>query len=415
MRKFRKLFIVAFVLMIGLSLTACSKKNTDKKEIVIWNSGIQTTEETESGNKDDLPVFSEIKKFEEANPEYKITIVNYGMDDLQKALTSANMAEVGPDIVAIWAGSASLAYQDYLVDINQYLNDDEKALFDTSSLTHKNNNSEEALIGIPYGMQATGVMYYNKDIFKTAGLDVPTTWDEMITVSEKLKEQGVNALELGDKEGYTSTWVISQMLGNLLGPDDIRALTTGEEKVSGPNFSKALEIWKDYVSKGFTNVDYLTKSEGEAIQSFIQGKSAMLVHGNWSALEYNAMGDSVGVTKIPAIEGPKEYSDFMYSQPNINLIIPSYSKNQEKAVEFIKQLASPEFTKKSNEVLYSKPTVASLISTIEDFTKEGKNITGFDSLISAESANEFYKLVPTYISGSLSLNDFTSKLDELNK
>lgn len=415
MKKLRKLFLLALATCSAVSLTACGGKNGEKKEIIVWNSGIQTTEETESGNKEDLPVYQEIKKFEEDNPDYKITIVNYGMDDLQKALTSANMAKEGPDIVALWAGSATLGYQDYMTDLNEYLNDEEKALYDTSSLTHKNNNSEEALIGIPYGMQATGVMYYNKKILAENGIEVPTTWKEFVEASKKLKAKGITPLEVGDKEGYTSTWVVCQMLGNLMGPDDIRKLSSGEEKISGENFTKALKIWKEYVDAGYTNVDYLTKSEGEGIQAFIQGEAAMLIHGNWSALEYNAMGDDVGVVRIPAIEGPAEYKDYMYSQPNINLVVPSYANNKEQAVDFIKRLAAPEFTQKSNEALYSKPTVKGLISTIDTFTQNGKNITGFDSLVSAEAANEFYKLVPTYINGTITLEDFTAKLDDLNK
>lgn len=415
MKKLRNVFMFALAATAALGVTGCSKKDSDKKEIVIWNSGIQTTEETDSGNKEDLPVYQEIKKFEKDNPDYKITIVNYGMDDLTKALTSANMANEGPDIVALWAGSSTLAYQDYLTNLDEYLSEDEKKQLDTSSLTHKNNNSEEALVGIPYGMPATGVMYYNQKLFDEAGVSIPKTWDEFVEVSKTLKAKGITPLELGDKEGYTSTWVISQMLGNLMGPDNVRNLSGGKEKISGENFTKALTTWKDYVQAGYTNPDYLTKSEGEGIQGFIQGEAAMLIHGNWAALEFNAMGDDVKVTSIPAIAGPEEYKDYVYSQPNINLVVTSYAKNKEQCVDFIKRLAAPEFTQKSNEALYSKKTAKRLVTVVDEMNAKGQNITGFDSLVSAEAANEFYKLVPTYIDGSLSLEEFTAKLDELNK
>jgi hypothetical protein len=126
------------------------------------------------------------------------------------------------------------------------------------------------------------------------------------------------------------------------------------------------------------------------------------------------MGDAVEVTKIPALS-TGEFADYMYSQPNINIAVTNYSKYPEAAVDFAKMLCENEFTVRSNEALYSKEVAARLATTATELTSEGKNVTGFDSIIKSESANEFYKLVPTYLNGSLSLEDFTAKLDSLNQ
>ncbi len=411
----KKLLALLLVSILAFSLMGCAKKADEKKEIILWNAGVQTSDTTGELEKSELPVFQLVKEFEESHPDYKITIVDYSMDDLNKAFTAANMAKEGPDMVAIWAGSSTLAYQDYLVDFNQYLSEDEIKTFDTSSLTHKNNNSTDSLIGLTYGLNATGVMYYNKSILAQYNLTAPTTWDEFVAVSQTLKDNDVTPLVLGDKDGYTSTWVVTSLLGNILGPDNIANLASGGSlKVSGPEFTQALTVWKDYVAAGYTNVDYLTKSDGDAIQDFVQGKAAMLVHGNWSASEYEGMGDAVEVTKIPALS-TGEFADYMYSQPNINIAVTNYSKYPEAAVDFAKMLCENDFTVRSNEALYSKEVAARLATTATELTSEGKNVTGFDSIIKSESANEFYKLVPTYLNGSLSLEDFTAKLDSLNQ
>lgn len=415
MKKLKKLGTVALIGACTFSVSACGSKGEKTKEIVVWNAGIQTSDTAGNVAKEDLPIYKEIKRFESENEGYKITLVDYGMEDLQKAFTSANMAEEGPDIVAIWAGSATLGYQDYLEDLTSYLTEDEKAIYDTSSLIHKNNNSEESMVGLPYGTYSTNVMYYNKKIFTEQGLTTPTTWEEFINVSEQLKKKGIIPLEVGDKDGYNSTWAVSNMVGNLLGPDNIRNLSKNQEKLSGDNFSTAVKTWGDYIKKGYTNVDYLTKSDGDAIQSFVQGEAAMLIHGNWSASEYEAMGDDVDMIKIPAISKDAQFKEYMISQPNINLIMPKYAKNKEVAAKFMKEICKPEFTVKSNEALYSKPVAKRLAEKADSFSADGKNITGFDSIISGEAANEFYKLVPTYIKGTLELTDFTTKLDALNK
>lgn len=245
-------------------------------------------------------------------------------------------------------------------------------------------------------------------------LEVPETWSELIEVSEQLKAEGVTPMIIGDKDGYCSTWAVCSMLGNIMGPDGIRNLASGGSvPLTGEEFTTALTTWKEYVNAGYTNVDYLTKSDGDAITDFVQSKGAMLLHGNWACSDFEAMGDKVDLTRIPALDGT-DYMDYMYSQPNINLIIPSYSENIEAAVDLCKMLSSTEFTEKSNEALYSKETAARLSCKSKELTGEGKNVTGFDSIVRGEAANEFYKLVPTYLKGSITLEDFTAKLQELN-
>ncbi len=411
----KKLIALALASLLLLSLAACGKSNS-KKEIIVWNAGIQTSDPTGNVSKEDLPVYALIKEFEEKHPDYTVTLVDYSMDDLIKAFTSANMAKKGPDVVALWAGSSTLAFQDYLVDFNQYMSAEEKDLFSVSSLLHKNNNSAEAQIGLTFGMPSTFVMYYNKDIFDANNVQVPTTWEELIAASDALKAAGEIPMVLGDKDGYTSTWAVSNLLGNLMGPDEIANLAPGgSASVSGPEFTQALNTWKAYVEAGYTSPDYLTKSDGDAIQDFIQGKGAMLIHGNWSSAEYEAMGNSVQVARIPAISADAKFADYMVSQPNINIVVTNYSDKVDVSVELAKMLAAPEFTVLSNSTMYAQPVAARLASESDAFASEGNNVTGFDSIISGEAANEFYKLAPTFLSGKITTEDFTQKLAELNK
>ena len=40
-----------------------------------------------------MPVFDLIEEFESTHPDYTVTLVDYDMDNLNKAFTSANMAK----------------------------------------------------------------------------------------------------------------------------------------------------------------------------------------------------------------------------------------------------------------------------------------------------------------------------------
>jgi raffinose/stachyose/melibiose transport system substrate-binding protein len=415
----KKLFLTLLLVVLCGALTACGGSNNasgGKKTIVIWNAGIQSSDDSGKIKKEDLPINKTIKKFEKDNPNYNVEVVDYSMDDLQKAFTAANLAKKGPDMVAIWAGSATQAYKNYLVDFNKYLTADQKKIYDTSSLLHASNNSKEPLIGLPTGQASTFVMYYNKSIFNKYNLQVPTTFAELEKVSAVLKKNNLTPMVVGDKDGYASTWVVGSMLANELGGDNIANLApNGSEKMSGANFENALKTWKNYISKGYTNPDYITLSDGDAIQNFAQGNSAMIIHGNWAATNFVPMGDNVGVAKVPSISNSAPFANSIVSQPNINLVVTNYSKVKDKAVELAKIFASPEFSKESQVAFYSNKTAKRLTTTIEGFASQGKNVTGFDSIISGDASSQFYKLVPTYNNGQLNLGEFVQKLDSLNK
>lgn len=412
----KKVWMCTLVLVMSLGLVACgSNEESATKEIVIWNAGIQSTDDSNTIKKEDLPLMKAIAQFEKDNKDVKVTLVDYSMDDLQKAFTAANLAESGPDLVALWAGSATQGYQDYLIDFNEFLSSDEKTEFGNSSLLFANNDLNDQLLGLPTGMPSTFVMYYNKEIFDKYKLEVPTNFEELTQVSIQLQKEGVTPMSLGDKDGYMSTWAVSNLIGNLLGPGDLSNLQSGKELMSGENFQSSLEAWKNYVSGGYTNPDFLTLNDGDAIKQFLQGNSAMIIHGNWASRDFAPMKDKVGVTMIPAISADAEFAAYMPSQPNINLVIPKYSKVKKEAVELAKVFASQKFNEDSNNAFYSDETAKRLVTSIQDLVNENKTFPGFDSLITGEAASEFYKLVPTYIKGNLDVKSFTEKLDKLNK
>ena len=62
------------------------------------------------------------------------------------------------------------------------------------------------MLSFPYN-SSSPILYYNKDIFQKAGLDVskpPKTWNEVWEAAKKIKSSGAAAC------GYTSTWLASR-------------------------------------------------------------------------------------------------------------------------------------------------------------------------------------------------------------
>ena len=53
---------------------------------------------------------------------------------------------------------------------------------------------------IPYSITAAGVIY-NKDLFEQQGLEVPTTWSELIEVCEAFQSAGITPI-YGTYQGH---------------------------------------------------------------------------------------------------------------------------------------------------------------------------------------------------------------------
>lgn len=93
----KKLACVLDAAMLMGTLSACgsSEGSSDgkKKELVVWNAGIQTSDTSGELTREEMPVFDLIEEFESTHPDYTVTLVDYDMDNLNKAFTSANMAK----------------------------------------------------------------------------------------------------------------------------------------------------------------------------------------------------------------------------------------------------------------------------------------------------------------------------------
>ena len=154
--------------------------------------------------------------------------------------------------------------------------------------------------GIPF-QRSTIVMYYNKDMFRAAGLDPekpPATWQELIDMSKKLtKSDGSQWGLMIPSTGYPYWMFAALAMQN----DQVLMKGDGKETYfDNPKVVEALNFWKSLgtehgvMPKG-------TIEWGTLRQNFLEGKTAMMWHstGNLSTVKKNAKFD-FGVAMLPA-------------------------------------------------------------------------------------------------------------------
>jgi len=203
--------------------------------------------------------------------------------------------------------------------------------------------------GIPISVD-NRALYYNKDLFKRAGLvdehgqvRAPRDWDELREYARKLTERDEKAhiTTIGFAPNYGNSWLYMYgwMNDAKFMSDDGRTCLLNE-----PAVVQALQYMKQLYDDagGYEAVQaFQAGFQGGALDPFIQGKVAMKIDGVWSTSELAAYGRDLnfGVAPPPRprdklAEGPMSWCG------GWALAIPSASHKKKAAWEFVRFLTS---------------------------------------------------------------------------
>ncbi|WP_269045808.1 ABC transporter substrate-binding protein [Paenarthrobacter sp. Z7-10] len=195
-------------------------------------------------------------------------------------------------------------------------------------------NKLYSLDGKQYGVPKdfdTIALWYNKALFKQAGVAVPTadwTWDDFHkaakTISDKLKSKGIYGVATnmsGGQEGYYDS--ILQAGGSIISADG---------KKSGyddPKSIKGLQLWADLIADG-SSPTMQQLSDTPANKWFDNGKAAMEWTGTWQVSEIKAspVKDDASVAPLPKGE---QKATVIHGLANV---VSAKSKNLQAAQAF---------------------------------------------------------------------------------
>jgi multiple sugar transport system substrate-binding protein len=150
-----------------------------------------------------------------------------------------------------------------------------------------------AVDGVQYGV-APGVnpiaLFYNKAMFEAAGVDIPTTFDELRAAAADLTTPDVMGIALSADTGTGPYHFLPYLLGAGGDPADIAT----------PEAAEALQLWKDLVADGSTSESAVTWG-WDAQDYFRAEKAAMVMSGAW--LFGEDLPFDVGVFPVPTADG----------------------------------------------------------------------------------------------------------------
>ena len=309
----KKLFAVllAAAMLLGLGNVALAEKT----EVTMWYYW-ETVKHQET-----LNAMLETYNASQENVEVKAEYVPFA--DFKKQVSIGATADVLPDIVIIDnPDHANYSAMGIFADITDKI--DVSAYYDGPVASCM---LDGRLYGVPCGSNCLA-LYYNEDMLKAAGCEVPTTWEELKTVAAACTKDhvyGIAFCSLQNEEGTFNfmPWVWS----------------TGSTsfEIDNENTIRAINMVKGLVDSGVMPKEAINWTQGDVMNQFISGNLAMMINGPWQVptMREQAADLNWNVALIPM---DTQYASALGGE-NFAVID---NENVDASVDFLTWMTAPE-------------------------------------------------------------------------
>src|SRR5690606_30249959 len=231
----------------------------------------------------------------------------------------------------------------YLTDITELVEgDSEWEWADFQSGPASLTSYEDTVVGVPIITERT-VLYYRKDLLEEAGLEVPTTLEELDAAAAAIHELHPDVAGYIGRTGKSAA--VTQFSAFLYSSggewiDEDGAPAIGSEEARG-----AYKFYGDLISNHTDATVNPEMSWAEAFAVFQQGKAAFIadadsLYKNMTDPSQSTVADQVGFAPFPeGSAGSKPYNVAAWA-----LAINETSANQSAAWQFIEWATSKEIT-----------------------------------------------------------------------
>jgi len=345
-------FILASTLVF--SLAACGNSTNDKKGDTASTEGAKPTEKVAEKvvEKEVKITFQNIypdttdpknqlmkklvTQYQTEHPNIKIELDSLNTDQQKLKLKTQAASKEVPDITIVnpaaqmkpFVEAGLFAPLNDMLDQNGLKGTFQEGLLDWYSF---DNNT----YALPDGNNIA-VVYYNKELFEKAGVQVPTTFEEMLKVVATLKEKGITPIAIGEKDSWTGSFLFMNMVLRTNGPGFLQDVVDKKKTFEDPAFKEAVDSFQSLVTagafqEGATSFDY---NAGENL--FKTGKAAMYFMGTWATggIETSSVNGKVGVFKFPTIAGKGDPNEFMLA-PGSAFAISANSEHLQETKDFL--------------------------------------------------------------------------------
>ena len=245
---------------------------------------------------------------------------------------------------------------------------------------------------------AAACVFYNKDMFEEAGVDVPETYDELLEVCEAIKEAGYTPITIS----AGTAWCLSMLAGYLCDREgvDLDAINSGEESwVQDKTIAageKLLELSQYFQETAAGD------SNDDATAALYFEDAAILIQGSWAIGQMNGANpdfeEKCGVFQFPAIEGGNDPNRVIAKSDS--LAMSSSTEYPEACIALMKYFTDDEAQRYTAEVggkipvtnvEYDPEVAPAQLADVMEIFSNATGTFGFynESLVSSDAGSYF--------------------------
>ena len=285
-----------------------------------------------------------IADFESRNPGVRVNFSNSPGSRHSDLLATRFAANAPPDIVHMISRSfVGFASQGWFSEIDSCFDDDTLSQFGGLQSYMRWNDQTQGLLLNSYGYH----LFYNKEIFEAAGVEVPTTAAELEAAVARIDAMGEDYVGFA---GVTKADADAFLQASMFVVGQGVPWTVGDEyNLTSPELIAALESFRKVHENAPRGAGEMERNE-----FFFNGSAAMLLDGNYfwqQALDEAdpSVRDHVGFALAPFEQQPGSVSNSLH--------IPASASPETKALvcDFIATAARADFQQKYGDVLSVPP------------------------------------------------------------
>lgn len=259
--------------------TATSDGEVQEITWMFWDDLEATSDLISLGYKDTIERFNA-----DYEGVYHVTPITTNLEEYYTKLNALVAADQTPDVFIVSPGPNLDVYVEpgKVAALDSYLEADGWKDTFTSDAVFSGGTYDGSIYAIPLNIAAACV-FYNTEMFESAGAEIPTDWDSMLAACQKLQDAGYTPITIS----AGTAWCLSMVAGYLMDSNgvDLDAIDAGTAHWTDDNCKKAceqlLELSQYFqpTAAGDTN--------DVATANFYNEEAAILIQGSWAIAQIN--------------------------------------------------------------------------------------------------------------------------------
>jgi glucose/mannose transport system substrate-binding protein len=228
-------------------------------------------------------------------------------------------------------------------------------------------------VAVPVNVHRVNWMWSNPEVFKKAGAQLPTTWDEFVVAAEKIQKAGFIPVAHGGQPWQDFTVFESIVLG--IGGSAFyqkSLVQLDPASLNSPTMVKSFEMMRTvhkYIDKDSANRDW-----NLATAMVINGKAAMQFMGDWAKGEFTVAGKKPGKDYL-CTAAPGTAKSFTFNIDSLVVFEPKSADAKKGGEDLAAAVMGPEFQEVFNLNKGSIPA------------RQGMDMTKFDDCAKKSAAD----------------------------